>query len=270
MNALCSPRLSRPLAGLLAFVMCLHVAQAQVTPVSDQEKDAKKTAYVSFINACTTDLQERWRASVDVNFNGATLATDLRVGENSLLRPVEMDGQGILEVRRHGTAEVLEKIPANLQAGTFSTLVLSGLIGSRSDVQALVLRDYPLAENQRRLGFARFVLLTTIAGYPTKASIGGQGISNLRAGSAQEVFFAPGEKEIKMFFKDKKFGDRELNTVSGAVAAAGGNVNVIFFDSPRTPGRPNVLVIDTDLQRKELLESLGARQDSPQSKREAP
>ena len=61
-----------------------------------------------------------------------------------------------------------------------------------------------------------------------------------------------------MFFKDKKFGDRELNTVSGAVAAAGGNVNVIFFDSPRMPGRPNVLVIDTDLQRKEMLESLSA------------
>ncbi len=262
MKAFYPARISLALACLVAFVTCLLVVRAQQGPVSQRNNDPEKAAYVSFVNACTTDLKERWRASVDIAFKGAVLATDLRVGENSLLRPVETDGQGTLEVRRHGSSEVLERIPASLQPGSFSTVVLSGVIGSKSDVQALVLRDYPLAENQSRPGLARFVLLTTITGYPTRSSIGGHGVGNLRPGSAQEVFVEPGEKEIQMFFKDKKFGDRELHTVSGAVAVAGGNVNVIFFDSPRMPGRPNVLVIDTDLQRKELLEGLSVRQES--------
>ncbi len=74
-----------------------------------------------------------------------------------------------------------------------------------------------------------------------------------------------------MFFKDKKLGDRELHTVSGAVVTAGGNINVIFFDFPRMPGRPNVLVIDTDLQRKELLESLSAgKEDQTSGDRKPP
>ena len=270
MKALYPNRLPIPLAWMIASAACLLVVEAQENVASQRKKDPEKTAYVSFVNACSTDFQEAWRASVDIAFKGVVLATDLRVGENSLLRPVEMDGQGALEVRRHGTAEVLELIPASLQPGSFSTVVLSGVIGSKSDVQALVLRDYPLGESQSRPGFARFVLLTAITGYPTRSSIGGQGVGNLRPGSAQEVFFEPGEKEIKMFFKDKKFGDRELHTLSGAVAVAGGNVNVIFFDSPRMPGRPNVLVIDTDLQRKELLENLSAKQDGQQGKRETP
>ncbi|MBU3664497.1 MAG: hypothetical protein FGM15_01275 [Chthoniobacterales bacterium] len=135
-------------------------------------------------------------------------------------------------------------------------MVISGMIGHKSDVRALVLRDYPLLENQKRRGMARLLLVSTIGGYQTKVTIGGESIGNLQPGLPRELFITPGEKEIKMFFQDKKFGDRDLHTLSGLAAKPGENCNVIFFDSPQTPGRPNVLAINADQQRNELLESL--------------
>lgn len=245
---------------LMMLFASVSLAHALAPAAASHKTHAKKTAYVSFVNACTTDLQEAWRASADIIFKGAHLATDLRIGENSLLRPVESGGQGVIEIRRHGTEQVLAQIPASLQPGTFTTVVLSGLIGTKSDVKETVLRDYPLDDSQKRAGFARLVLLTTITGYPTRMSVGRESMTTLPPVSSTVQFLRPGEKEIKMFFKDKRLGDRELHTSSGVLAKDGGNYDVIVFDSPRVPGRPNVLVIDVDLQRKELLESLAADQ----------
>jgi len=220
------------------------------------KRDPEKFALVSFVNACSTDLPERWQASVDVYFKDIVLCHDLRVGESSLLREVEMDGQGLLEIRKSGTDRVLARVAAAIPPKSFNTVLLTGLIGrTASSVDALVLRDFPLRENQRSQDRARLVIVSGIVDYPTNVSIGGQTFKNIQPGVANEVFIDPGEKEIKMFFTDKKLGPGEFNTLSGLLAEAGRSYNVVFTDSPRMPGRPRVLVTDVTQLRQDFIEA---------------
>jgi hypothetical protein len=231
-------------------------------PESTTPFDPEKVAFVSFVNACSTDLAERWRASVDVYFRGIPLCRDLRIGESSLLRQVENDGEGSLEIRRSGTDSILARIPASIRPKTFNTVVVTGSIGSAaSAVEAVVLRDFPLPESQQSKDRARLVIVSGIRDYPTKVSIGGQEFANLQPGAVREVFVQPGEKEIKMFFSDKKLGPGEFNTSSGLLAEPGRSYNVFFFDSPSKPGRPRVSVTDVTQLRKDFIDALTAEEE---------
>lgn len=249
-------KLSVAIGFLLVFAGCNLYAQEAPAP----KKGKKLTAYVSFINACTTDLEQRWQASVDINFKGATLATDMRIGEKSQLRPVLMDGKGFLEVTRHNTDDVLAKVQADLSADSFTSIVLMGVVGKNSDVKVVLLKDHPLPEDQLKPNLVRSVLLSAITNYPARISLGAKQIDSLQPGEPMVIFERPGEKEIKMFFKDSKFGDKELNTTSALVAEAGDVCNLIVYDSARMPGRPNILVINATKQRNELLEIVAADQ----------
>jgi len=234
-------------------------------PESTAPFDPEKVALVSFVNACSTDLAERWRASVDVYFRGIPLCRDLRIGEYSLLREVENDGEGSLEIRRSGTDSILARIPASIRPKTFNTVVVTGSIGSAaSAVEAVVLRDFPLPESQQSKDRARLVIVSGIRDYPTKVSIGGQEFANLQPGTVSEVFVQPGEKEIKMFFRDTKLGPGEFNTSSGLLAEPGRSYNVFFFDSPRKPGRPRVLVTDVTQLRRDFIDAANAAQEDAQ------
>lgn len=224
--------------------------------------DPKKIALMSIVNACTTNLPERWQASVDVYFRGIALCRDVRVGESSLLREVESNGEGSLEIRRSGTDQVLARIPASIRPGTCNTAVVTGRIGAAaSAVEAVVLRDFLLAESQQSNDRARLVILSGIRDYPTKVAIGGHEFANLQPGMASELFVQPGEKEIKMFFADPKLGPGEFNTSSGLLAEPGRSYNVFFFDSPRKPGRPRVLVTDAMQMRDDYLNALSANKE---------
>lgn len=234
-------------------------------PESTAPFDPEKVALVSFVNACSTDLAERWRASVDVYFRGIPLCRDLRIGEYSLLREVENDSEGSLEIRRSGTDSILARIPASIRPKTFNTVVVTGSIGSAaSGVEAVVLRDFPLPESQQSKDRARLVIVSGIRDYPTKVSIGGQEFANLQPGTVSEVFVQPGEKEIKMFFRDTKLGPGEFNTSSGLLAEPGRSYNVFFFDSPRKPGRPRVLVTDVTQLRRDFIDAANAAQEDAQ------
>lgn len=263
-GALGSGFLKNCVYGLVIFTAFPAIAQEGD---ASSESDPKKLALVSFVNACSTDLEERWRASIDVFFKGVPLCQDVRIGESSLLQEVEMDGQGLIEIRKHGSAKVLASVPANLRAKTFNTVILTGEVGESSSlVKPVFLRDFPLNEKQQRPSFARLVVVSGITRYPAKVTIGGEVFAGLAAGVAREVFVRPGEKEIKMFFSNAKLGAGEFNTKSGLLAEAGSTYNVIFMDSPRMPGRPRVLVLDVSMQRKEFLEALkAAKEEQEQS-----
>lgn len=195
-------------------------------------------------------------------FRGITLCRDLRIGESSLLREVESGGEGSLEIRRSGTDRVLARTLASIRSGTFNTVVVTGRIGSAaSAVEATVLRDFPLSESQQSKDRARLVILSGIRDYPAKVAIGGQESANLQPGVVSEVFVQPGEKEIKMFFADKKLGPGEFNTSSGLLAEPGRSYNVFFFDSPRTPGRPRVSVTDVTQLRRDFIDALKAEKE---------
>jgi hypothetical protein len=71
----------------------------------------------------------------------------------------------------------------------------------------------------------------------------------------------PGEKEIRMFFSDKKLGPGEFNTSSGLLAEPGRSYNVFFFDSPRKPGRPRVSVTDVTQLRQDFIEAAKAAEE---------
>jgi hypothetical protein len=242
----------------LAMVCSPSVAQSEPSAPFDPEK----VALVSFVNACSTDLAERWRASVDVYFRGIPLCQDLRLGESSLLREVENDGEGSLEIRRSGTDRVLARIPASIRPKTFNTVVVTGSIGTAaSAVEAVVLRDFPLTESQQSKDRARLVILSGIRDYPTKVAIGGQDLAKLQPGVVRELFLQPGEKEIKMFFSDKKLGLGEFNTSSGLLAEPGRSYNVFFFDSPSKPGRPRVSVTDVTQLRQDFIDAAKASEE---------
>lgn len=240
--------------GLGIVFLPSHV-QAQ----SDAKSAAEKEAIVSFFNACSTDMSEHWKASVDVYFKGEPLCQDLRMGESSLLRTVLNDGQGSLEIRKSGTDQVLTQVSAAFMPKTFNTVLLTGLIGSgSSSVKALVLRDYPLEKNQIPADRARLVIASGISNYPTNVSIGGQILKNLKPGAATEMFMPPGEHEIKMFFIDKKLGPGFHNTSSGLLAESGKSYNVFFFDSPRLPGRPRVTITNLTQSRQDFIDAANA------------
>jgi hypothetical protein len=221
-----------------------------------KKNPAGKIALVSFVNACSTNMQEHWKASIDIYFKGNILSQDLRMGEASLLQSVENDGEGFVEIRRHATEQVLKRVPASLTPGTFNTVLVTGRIDSgASAVEALVLRDYPLQESQIRPDRARLVIVSGIMNYPTNVIIAEQVFKNLKPGVATEVFMPPGEHEIKMYFKDNKLGPGDHNTLSGILAEAGRSYNVVFFDSPRKPGRPRVMVTDITQLRQDFVEA---------------
>ncbi len=246
----------------IGVVLVLGGSHGAAQPESTAPFDPEKVALASFVNACSTDLAERWQASVDVYFRGMPLCQDLRIGESSLLREVESDGEGSLEIRRSGTERVLARIPASIRPKTFNTVVVTGSIGSAaSAVEAVLLRDFPLTESQRSKDRARLVILSGIRDYPTKVTIGGQEFANLQPGAVREVFVEPGEKEIKMFFTDKKLGPGEFNTSSGLLAEPGHSYNVVFFDSPRTPGRPRVAVTDVTQLRRDFIDAAKAAEE---------
>jgi hypothetical protein len=244
---------------LIAVGLVSAGSPGSAQPESTAPFDHEKVALVSFVNACSTDLPERWRASVDVYFRGIALCRDVRIGESSVLREVESDGEGSLEVRRSGTDQVLARIPASIRPGTFNTAVVTGSIGAAaSAVEAVVLRDFPLAESQQSKDRARLVILSGIRDYPTKVAIGGREYANLQPGVVSEAFVQPGEKEIKMFFADQKLGPGKFNTSSGLLADAGRSYNVFFFDSPHKPGRPRVSVTDVTQLRQDFIDALTA------------
>lgn len=226
------------------------------------ELDPKRVALVSFVNACSSDLEEHWQASVDVFFRGVPLCRDLRIGESSLLREVVSDEKGFVEIKRSGTDQVLARVSTSIRPETFLTVVITGRISSdSSSVDAMVLLDHPLPENQQSIDSARLVILSGILDYPTEVTIGGQKFANLQPGIVHEVFVQPGDKEIKMFFKDKRIGPSVFNTSSGLLAEQGSSYYVIFVDSPRSPGRPQVLVTDATRMRNDYLNALSAKED---------
>jgi len=253
----------------VVWIVLLHAllgfrVDAQVTVSVERQQD--KIAVVSFVNACSTTLSEAWRASVDVWLKDEPLCQDLRIGESSLLREIEVDGQALIEVRKHGTDKVLARVSAALRAGSFSSLILTGVIEDKqSAVEAVTVRDFPLTDTQRRPGLARLVLVTGIQNYPTNVEIGGESFKDVRPATPKEVFMSPGEKEIKMAFRDQKLGADEFHTTSGLLALPGNSYNLIFMDSPRLPGRPRVLVLPITEQRNEFLAAAEAAKEDSQS-----
>lgn len=244
-------------ATVFAMLVAASVfAQESVAP----EEDREKFAMLSFANACSTDLTEPWKASVDIYYNNTVVVSDLRIGESSILRKIDTGQPGNFEVKEKGGDKVLATLPANPRPGSFATLVLVGSVGSQSNVQILPLRDHPLKPEQISKDMARLVIVPGISDYPNKFVIGQKELGNLKFGVPVEIFFPAGEHEIKMFFRDAKLGPDELNTSSGLLAKAGATTNLIFFDSPQLPGRPRVLVLDATQQRQDFLDAREAEQ----------
>lgn len=208
-------------------------------------------AYVTVVNCCETDMDERWRASLDVKFKDQWLARDLRIGERSAHRPLEMDGQGEVEIFLHGSGERLARLPARFEPDSSSSIILTGRISSnRQNVEALVLEDYPVPSSKVRSGQARLQIVNTINSYPVQISFGESRPQPLAANSTSEIYIPAGDTEVGLWFPFRNSGTRK--TVSGLVAENGASYTLAIYASDARPDRPSLYASNPATDRREL------------------
>lgn len=203
-------RLPSVISVLLAILIGIFLPTAHGED-SESEREKPVKSHVKIFNASKRSSVELWETGLDLEFRGKPLAADVRVGEGGLVRPIEFTSKDTVDVRRHAkylkvTGQPPRKPAASLGAafpeGSVTLLVVHGEIGPAGEqLEIDAIREFPVPDEVKRPGLARFVVWNFKQGNAIFLSIGDLPPFELPYRESREFFLQPAETEIFMIYK---------------------------------------------------------------------
>jgi len=254
---------------IIRLLCCLTaLAAATGANLAQETKDGgdpekPRNAFVKIMNACDTSQNERWRTGLDLKFKDQTIGKDIRLGERGPTGKISFTGRDFIEVFRQGDdSRPLVRVPANLKAGGFYTLVVLGQLDADSaQVDVRVVEEYPVPEASDKKDRCRMQLVNAVGKFPVAIGIKNEKPIPISFGEIRELVFSPGAVDLGLFFQNSKGETQRLQ--SGLIAKPGDNLTAIVHPSAERPERPELLRVNAASDRVPALTA----DDVPQTSR---
>lgn len=249
-------RLPSVISALLATMIGFLLPTAHGED-SESEREKPVKAHVKIFNACFRSGVDLWETGLDLEFRDQVLASDARVGEGGLVRTIEFTSKDTVDVRRHAGYLKVKGLPPRTPAvslgtafpqGSVTLLVVHGVINSEGErLQIDAIREFPVPEESRRPGFARFVVWNFRPGRPVFLAIGDLPPFELPYRGNREFFLNPVETEIFLIYKNEDQIDfrRQL---AAFYFRAKRNYTGIISPASEIPDRPLLRISDSNEQ----------------------
>lgn len=229
--------------------------EQEAEPAKPEDSDKPKTekAFVRLLNACVVELEDPWASGLDFFFKEIPLAVDLRMGEGGGYREIEFLAEDVLTVRRHGQTAVLAELPATLQAGTFNTFVVVGVLRERrSEVRILPLLDG--AEAGPKAGTIR---LLNVCPTPLTLDLGKQRGLRPIVGEWFQGSVTVGTTLVRLFFAQPDRENEILEVQQELIAGQGDAFTMIITQTPHAKphirARPRIFLVNETQARADAV-----------------
>lgn len=225
-------------------------------PAANAEDEEKpKDGYVKIFNATFRNGVEKWETGLNLKFHDEPLANDVRVGEAGLVRQITYNQKDTVDVFRNreflktpapANELAAAKLSASFEEGSVTLLVVHGDISpGRENLKITALREFPVPEESRRPGQARFVVGNFRNGEPVYLAIGNLQPFPLTPNEQREVFLPPGETEIFLIHKEPGKSDFKRQ-LAAFKFKANHNYTGIIYPSAEITTRPSLRISDSN------------------------
>lgn len=255
-----SPLMNRCISKIPAALLVALLAALLLGGAARGEEDAAGrekpvVAHVKIFNACLRSGVDLWETGLDLEFRDQPLATDVRVGEGGLVRTIEFTSKDTVDVRRHGGYLKGKGLPPRRPAGSLNTsfpkgsvtlLVVHGDLAPDGEwIEIDAIREFPVPEEVKRAGMARFVVWNFRNGPPVYLAIGDTAPFELPYRKSKEVYLNPLETQI--FLIHKSAGQLDFKRQLAVFKfAANKNYTGIIGPAPEIPDRPILRISDSN------------------------
>ncbi|MFM8763813.1 MAG: hypothetical protein ACKOEZ_03100 [Spartobacteria bacterium] len=210
---------------------------------------------MKIFNATYRNGVEKWETGLNLKFHDEPLANDVRVGEGGLVRQITYKQKDTVDVFRNreflktpapANELPVAKLSATFEEGSVTLLVVHGEISrSGENVKITALREFPVPEESRRPGQARFVVANFRSGEPIYLAIGSLQPFPLAPDEQREIFIPPGETEIFLIHKEPGKSDFKRQ-LAAFKFKANHNYTGIIFPAAEIPARPSLRISDSN------------------------
>ena len=228
---------------------------------TEEKEEKPKEGHVKIFNATYRNGVEKWETGLNLKFHDEPLANDVRVGEGGLVRQITYKQKDTVDVFRN--QEHLKnpspmpglpaaKLAASFEEGSMTLLVVHGEVSPRGEeLKIEAIREFPIPEESRRHGMARFFLTNFRQGEPILLAIGSLDVLQIAPGEKKEIFLPPGEAEIFLIHREKKGGDYKRQ-LAAFKFLPNHNYTGVIFPSAEIPTRPSLRISDSNQEWGEI------------------
>lgn len=248
---------AHPNSALFLLLMSVILAFPHLASAANDDgmKDKPKDAFVKIFNATYRNGVEKWETGLNLKFHDKPLANDVRVGEGGLVRHIAYKQKDTVDVFRNQEhlknpsptpGLPVAKLSTTFDEGSVTLLVVHGEVTPRGEeLKIEAIREFPIPEESRRRGLARFFLANFRQGEPILLAIGSLDVFQIAPGERKEVFLPPGETEIFLIHREKKGGEYKRQ-LAAFKFQPNHNYTGIIFPSAEIPTRPSLRISDSN------------------------
>lgn len=247
------------LAGI--FFVSTFGENAEARAENDARPKRKESVcYVRMANMSRSGVKPAWDTGLDFTFRGKRFAVDVRAGESTVYRKIEISGERLLKIKRYRTGRTLLSRTADLKPGYFHLLVVSGLLTTDSsslkmDVISFPMKKLAKGKDGEEAEAAEIRFLNGVSSSSVRCRINGDSEIILPEGEWGRDGLGEGRHLLTILYEDKQKQERWIRRE--LTLEKDGKQLVFLFPGVRYPG---IYVVDEGRMEREVLKEIQKEQ----------